>query len=176
LWEAILPAECLVLPGDLEAVDRLLSDERFFEPFRAHFDATFGRPSIPIETYLRMMFLKHRYSLGYEPLCAEVNDSISWRRFCRVPLGERAPHPTTLMKITRRCGPDVVDPQRSKPNRPHHPAPTTTICQEEALAVTVWREGAANAARVVVWYPRGYSTDTLGGVRGMVVVQEVVRS
>ncbi len=109
LWEAILPAECLVLPGDLEAVDRLLSDERFFEPFRAHFDATFGRPSIPIETYLRMMFLKHRYSLGYEPLCAEVNDSISWRRFCRVPLGERAPHPTTLMKITKRCGPDVVD-------------------------------------------------------------------
>src|SRR5229473_2062583 len=56
-----------------------------------------------------MMFLKHRYSLGYEPLCAEVSDSIAWRRFCRVPLGTRAPHPTTLMKITKRCGPDVVD-------------------------------------------------------------------
>lgn len=109
LWEAILPAECLVLPGDLAAVDRLLSDERFFAPFAAHFDATFGRPSIPIETYLRMMFLKHRYGLGYEPLCAEVSDSIAWRRFCRVPLGTRAPHPTTLMKITKRCGPDLVD-------------------------------------------------------------------
>ena len=109
LWEAILPVECLVLPGDLAAVDELLSDERFFAPFRAHFDAAFGRPSIPIETYLRMMFLKHRYSLGYEPLCAEVSDSIAWRRFCRVPLGDRAPHPTTLMKITKRCGPGLVD-------------------------------------------------------------------
>lgn len=109
LWESILPEECLVLPGDLAAVDRLLDDDRFFEPFRAHFDATLGRPSVPIETYLRMMFLKHRYRLGYEPLCAEVSDSIAWRRFCRVPLGERAPHPTTLMKITKRCGPEVVD-------------------------------------------------------------------
>jgi transposase, IS5 family len=108
LWEAILPAECLVLPGDLAAVDRLLVDERFFEPFMAYFDATFGRPSIPIETYLRMMFLKHRYQLGFEPLCAEVSDSIAWRRFCRVPLGTRAPHPTTLMKITKRCGPELV--------------------------------------------------------------------
>jgi IS5 family transposase len=109
LWEAILPAECLVLPGDLAAVDLLLVDERFFAPFGAHFDARFGRPSIPIETYLRMMFLKHRYSLGFEPLCAEVSDSIAWRRFWRVPLGTRAPHPTTLMKITKRCGPDLVD-------------------------------------------------------------------
>jgi len=109
LWESFLPPECLVLPGDLAAVDDLLSDERFFAPFVAHFDAAFGRPSIPIETYLRMMFLKHRYQLGYEPLCAEVSDSIAWRRFCRVPIGTRAPHPTTLMKITKRCGPDLVD-------------------------------------------------------------------
>jgi transposase, IS5 family len=30
-------------------------------------------------------------------------------RFCRIPLGEAAPHPTTLMKITSRCGPATVD-------------------------------------------------------------------
>jgi len=30
----------------------------FFEPYRAHFSPIWGRPSIPIETYLRMMFLK----------------------------------------------------------------------------------------------------------------------
>lgn len=109
LWDAILPAECLVLPGELAVVDLLLDDERFFEPFRAHFSDLWGRPSIPIETYLRMMFLKHRYGLGYEPLCAEVSDSIAWRRFCRVPLGTKAPHPTTLMKITKRCGPALVE-------------------------------------------------------------------
>jgi hypothetical protein len=27
------------------------------------------------------MFLKFRHRLGYESLCAEVSDSISWRRF-----------------------------------------------------------------------------------------------
>jgi transposase, IS5 family len=40
----------------------------------------------PMETYLRLMFLKHRYRLGYESLCAEVSDSISWRRFCRIDI------------------------------------------------------------------------------------------
>lgn len=109
LWEAILPKECLGLPAELEGVDRLLDDPRFFEPFRTYFDPGFGRPSIPIETYLRLMFLKYRYRLGYETLCREVQDSITWQRFCRIPLGGRAPHPTTLMKITTRCGTDTVD-------------------------------------------------------------------
>src|SRR5262249_44627101 len=62
----------------------------------------------PVECYLRLMFLKFRYRLGYETLCAEVSDSISWRRFCRIPLDGRVPHPTTLMKLTTRCGEDAV--------------------------------------------------------------------
>ena len=37
-----------------------------------------------------------------------MSDSISWQRFCRIPLGTRFPHPTTLMKITSRCGEAVV--------------------------------------------------------------------
>jgi transposase, IS5 family len=109
LWESILPAEVLRMPAELVAVDRLLDDERFFEPYRAFFHERIGRPSIPIETYLRLMFLKYRYRLGFEPLCREVTDSISWQRFCRVPLGGRVPHPTTLMKITTRCGEQAID-------------------------------------------------------------------
>jgi transposase, IS5 family len=61
-----------------------------------------------METYLRMMFLKPRYRLGYETLCREVGDSISWQRFCRIPFGSRVPHPTTLMKLTSRCGEAAV--------------------------------------------------------------------
>jgi IS5 family transposase len=38
-----------------------------------------------------------------------VADSISWQRFCRIPLGAAAPHPTTLMKITTRCGASAID-------------------------------------------------------------------
>jgi IS5 family transposase len=104
LWDSILPPELLVLPAELGRVDALLDDPVFFAPFAAYFDAQIGRPSIPMETYLRLMFLKFRYRLGYESLCREVADSISWQRFCRIPFGTRVPHPTTLMKITTRCG------------------------------------------------------------------------
>jgi len=109
LWEAILPEMCLGMPAELVAVDRLLDDPSFFDPFVAHFHAALGRPSLPIETYLRLMFLKYRYRLGFEPLCREVADSISWQRFCRIPLGVAVPHPTTLMKITTRCGTSAID-------------------------------------------------------------------
>jgi Transposase domain (DUF772) len=96
-------------PAELEAVDRLLDDPAFFDPLRAHFHATLGRPSVPIETYLRLMFLKYRHRLGFEPLCREVADSISWQRFVRIPLGTVVPHSTTLMKITTRCGTSAVE-------------------------------------------------------------------
>ena len=33
LWEAILPEMCRGMPAELEAVDRLLVDPAFFEPF-----------------------------------------------------------------------------------------------------------------------------------------------
>jgi transposase, IS5 family len=32
-----------------------------------------------------------------------------WRRFCRIPLDGAVPHPTTLMKLTTRCGSAAVD-------------------------------------------------------------------
>src|SRR5690349_992492 len=108
LWEMILPPGYQDLPRELAAVDGLLDDPVFFQPYRAHFSAELGRPSIPIETYLRMMFLKHRYRLGYETLCREVADSLSWSRFCRIPLGCTVPHPSTLEKITTRCGPETI--------------------------------------------------------------------
>ncbi len=109
LWESVLPVEVLRMPAELEAVDRLLDDDRFFGPYRRFFHATLGRPSIPIETYLRLMFLKYRYRIGFEPLCREVADSISWSRFARIPLGGKVPHPTTLMKITTRCGEQAIN-------------------------------------------------------------------
>lgn len=109
LWEQLLPEEAKVMPPELAAVDELLDDGRFFDPFRRWFDPVWGRPSIPIETYLRLMFLKYRYRLGYETLCGEVSDSITWLRFCRIPIGERAPHPSTLMKITTKIGSSTIE-------------------------------------------------------------------
>jgi IS5 family transposase len=109
LWEAVLPDEVLRLPEELARVDALLDDPVFFASFTPFFDPRLGRPSTPMEVYLRLMFLKFRYRLGYETLCREVADSITWRRFCRIPLDGRVPHPTTLMKLTTRCGTAAVD-------------------------------------------------------------------
>jgi IS5 family transposase len=109
LWEAVLPPELLCLPEELARVDELLDDEAFFGPFEEFFDPRIGRPSTPMEVYLRLMFLKFRYRLGYETLCREVSDSFTWRRFCRIPFDGAVPHPTTLMKLTRRCGSRAVD-------------------------------------------------------------------
>src|SRR4030088_2792950 len=108
LWEAVLPPELLKLPDELARIDELLDDPVFFLQWEPFFDPRIGRPSTPMETCLRLMFLKFRYRLGYESLCREVSDSISWQRFCRIPFGTRVPHPTTLMKITTRCGDDAV--------------------------------------------------------------------
>lgn len=78
-----------MLPAELARVDALLDDPVFFAPFTPRFDPRIGRPSVPMETYLRMMFLKFRYRLGFESLCREVGNSISWQRFCRIPFGSR---------------------------------------------------------------------------------------
>jgi IS5 family transposase len=109
LWESVLPAELRELPAELAKVDAILDDERFFAPFRSRLRARGGRPTIPIETYLRLMYLKYRYRLGYETLCKEVGDSFTWRRFCRIALDGRVPDPTTLMKLTKRLGPALVE-------------------------------------------------------------------
>src|SRR4051794_15640608 len=109
LWEAILPEELRRLPVELARVDALLDDPVFFTPFVPFFDPRIGRPSTPMETYLRLMFLKFRYRLGFESLCREVSDSITWRQFCRIGIDQPVPHPTTLMKLTTRCGSVAVD-------------------------------------------------------------------
>jgi transposase, IS5 family len=109
IWELLLPEEAKRLPAELAQVDAYLDDERFIAPWRALFSARLGRPSVPVDTLLRLLYLKHRYGLGYESLCREVSDSIGWRRFCRIGLDRPVPHPTTLVKLVGRAGPEVIE-------------------------------------------------------------------
>jgi vacuolar-type H+-ATPase subunit I/STV1 len=55
------------------------------------------------------MYLKFRYQPGFEVLVEEVKDSIKWRHFCRIPLEGKVPHSTTLIKLTKRYGPELID-------------------------------------------------------------------
>ena len=74
LFESVLPEELFRVPEQLARVDALLDDPVFFAPFVRLFDPRLGWPSTPMETYLRLMFLKFRYRLGYQSLCREVSD------------------------------------------------------------------------------------------------------
>jgi transposase, IS5 family len=69
IWELLLPEEAKRLPTELARVDAYLDDERFIAPWRGLFSARLGRPSVPVDTLLRLLYLKHRYGLGYETLC-----------------------------------------------------------------------------------------------------------
>ncbi len=79
-WESWLPPELLRLPRELARVDALLDDPAFVAPFAPYFRPVPGRPSTAVQCCLRLMFLKVRYRLGDESLCAEVGDPISGRR------------------------------------------------------------------------------------------------
>jgi transposase, IS5 family len=67
--ESVLPGEVRRLPAELAQVDALLDDPAFFALLEPFFDPRMGRPSTPMETYLRFMFLMFRYRLGYQSLC-----------------------------------------------------------------------------------------------------------
>ncbi len=115
LWETLLPEAVRVLPDDLARADGLLADAALLEPFRAHWQKSCpaalddGRPTIPMQTYVRLMVLKARCGWGYEALAKEVSDSLHLRRFCLIPLHAAVPDESTVRKLTRRLGPEVTD-------------------------------------------------------------------
>lgn len=109
LWDALLPEQLRILPAELAAIDELLDDSVFLEPFITAHPSRRGRSTVPAETYLRLMYLKHRYNLGYEMLVQEVSDSLTWRRFCRIDLDAKVPDSTTLIKARKRYGDAMTD-------------------------------------------------------------------
>src|ERR1700752_65619 len=102
----------------LAALDVLLAAPEVLWPLVEHWRQEFhetgrlvltdGRPTIPLETYVRLMVLKQRYRWGYRTLVGEVSDSIHLRRFCRISRAERVPDESTVRKLTRRIGPETV--------------------------------------------------------------------
>jgi IS5 family transposase len=112
LFDMALPVEVRELPADLAALDALLDDPSLLAPVERAWDAAareFGRPTIPIERLVRLMVIKQRSGWGYETLVREVSDSLHLRRFCRIALSERVPDESTIRKLVRRLGPDVID-------------------------------------------------------------------
>jgi len=118
LWDEVLPIEARQLPADLAVIDRVLDDPAVLAPVVALWEREarpgerssvgHGRPTIAMATYVRLMVIKQRTGWGYETLVREVSDSLHLRRFCRVALDGRVPDESTVRKLTRRLGPEVV--------------------------------------------------------------------
>lgn len=56
MWEQILPKELLALPEELQRIDELLDDEKLFEPYLERFNARMSRPTVKVETNIRIMY------------------------------------------------------------------------------------------------------------------------
>jgi IS5 family transposase len=111
LLDELLPVEVRELPADLAVLDRLLADPRLLAPIEQAWEWTarrHGRPTIPIGCFVRLMVIKQRTGWGYQTLVREVSDSMHLRRFCLLPLTQRAPDESTVRKLVRRLGPETV--------------------------------------------------------------------
>jgi len=119
LWDEVLPIEVRELPEDLRQIDALLSDPGLLAPIAACWQSEaetrgrsavgYGRPTIAMETYVRLMVIKQRSGYGYETLVREVSDSLHLRRFCLIAIDRRVPDESTLRKLTRRLGAETVN-------------------------------------------------------------------
>jgi IS5 family transposase len=139
LFDLGLPAEVAGLPADLAALDELLAGPGVLAPIEASWAAdavSFGRPTVPMDRFVRLMIVKARSGWGYETLVREVSDSLHLRRFCRIGLWDRVPDESTIRKLVRRLGAEVIE----------------DICSQVIAAVTSPKAGArrfvVRAARI----------------------------
>ena len=112
LFDLGLPVVVAELPADLAVLDVALAAPGLLAPIAASWGAEavgFGRPSVPMDRFVRLMIVKARSGWGYETLVREVSDSLHLRRFCRIGLWDRVPDESTIRKLVRRLGAEVIE-------------------------------------------------------------------
>jgi IS5 family transposase len=112
LFDLGLPVQVAELPADLAVLDELLTAPGLLAPIAASWAAEavgFGRPTVPMDRFVRLMLVKARSGWGYETLVREVSDSLHLRRFCRIGLWDRVPDESTIRKLVRRLGAEVIE-------------------------------------------------------------------
>jgi transposase, IS5 family len=111
LFDELLPVEVRELPAELATLDRLLADPGLLVPIEQAWEGAArrrGRPTIPMASFMRLMVIKQRTGWGYQTLVREVSDSLHLRRFCLISLTQRVPDESTVRKLVRRLGPEVI--------------------------------------------------------------------
>lgn len=117
LWMEFYPRDPFKLPEDLEIMAQILDRIEVLQPFidqyrRAVEDgelALTGRNTIPLRTFVGIMFLYKNYGLGYRGTMERIADSLQWRAFCRIPLKKDVPDFSTINKLANRFGVKAVE-------------------------------------------------------------------
>jgi IS5 family transposase len=156
LWDEVLPVEVRELPEDLARLDRVLGDDMLLWPIARTWEETArerGRPSIAMASFVRLMVVRQRTGWGYETLVREVSDSLHLRRFCLIGIDQRVPDESTVRKLARRLGPDVV-------------AEITRMVIEKAQRETRFTARAARVDSTVVEADIRYPSDAMLALQG----------
>jgi IS5 family transposase len=157
LWDEVLPASVRELPEDLARLDRVLSDPELLAPIAADWEDSArrrGRPSIAIASFVRLMVVKQRTGWGYETLMREVSDSLHLRRFCLIGIDQPVPSESTVRKLARRLGAEVV-------------AEITRVVIAKAHRETRFRARAARVDSTVVEADIRYPSDAMLALQGV---------
>ena len=156
LWDEVLPIEVRELPEDLARLDRVLSDPLLLFPIAQAWEERArerGRPSIAMASFVRLMVVKQRTGWGDETLVREVSDSLHLRRFCGIAIDQRVPDESTVRKLARRLGADVV-------------AQITRMVIEKAQRETRFRGRAVRIDSTVIEADIRYPSDAMLALQG----------
>src|SRR6516225_12052587 len=157
LWDEVLPIEVRELPEDLARLDRVLADEMLLWPIAQAWEESArerGRPSIAMVTFVRLMVVKQRTGWGYETLVREVSDSLHLRRFCLIGIDRPVPDESTVRKLVRRLGAEVVEEM-------------TRCVITKAVRETRFRARAARVDSTVVEADIRYPSDAMLALQGV---------
>jgi IS5 family transposase len=160
LWDEVLPAGARELPEDLARLDRVLSDPALLAPIAHVWEAGargWGRPSIAMTSFVRLMVIKQRTGWGYETLVREVSDSLHLRRFCLIAIDQAVPDESTVRKLARRLGAEVVEE-------------ITRLVIEKGKRETRFRVRAARIDSTVVEGDIRYPSDAMLALQGVRVL------
>jgi IS5 family transposase len=157
LWDEVLPVGVRELPEDLARLDRALADPELVRPIAEAWEASargHGRPTIAMTAFVRLMVVKQRTGWGYETLVREVSDSLHLRRFCLIGIDQRVPDESTVRKLARRLGPEVVEA-------------ITRVVIAKAMRETRFRARAARVDSTVVEADIRYPSDAMLALQGV---------
>ena len=117
LWMEFYPRDPFELPEELEQMAQILDRIEVLQPFIDQYAkavqdgelALTGRKTVPLRTFVAIMFLYKNYDLGYRRILDRIDDSLGWRAFCRIPLSKEVPDYSTINKLANRFGANAVD-------------------------------------------------------------------